>query len=44
MTRGKVPTATPARATRAKTAAAQQDYVVKDIGLADFGRVEIQLA
>ncbi len=44
MTRGKVPTATPARATRVKTAAAQQDYVVKDIGLADFGRVEIQLA
>ena len=44
MTRGKVPTATPARATRSKTAAAQHDYVVKDIGLADFGRIEIQLA
>ena len=44
MTRGKVPTATPARTPRAKTAAAKQDYVVKDIGLADFGRVEISLA
>ncbi len=47
MTRGKAPVATPARATRgtrSKAAVATTDYVVKDIALADFGRVEIDLA
>jgi len=39
--------ATPARATRgtrSKAALTTTDYVVKDIALADFGRVEIELA
>jgi len=39
--------ATPVRAargTRSKTSVATTDYVVKDIALADFGRVEIELA
>ncbi len=47
MTRGKAPVATPARATRgtrSKAAVTTTDYVVKDIALADFGRVEIELA
>jgi len=47
MTRGKAPVATPARATRgtrSKAALTTTDYVVKDIALADFGRVEIELA
>jgi len=47
MTRGKAPVATPVRAargTRSKTSVATTDYVVKDIALADFGRVEIELA
>ncbi len=47
MTRGKAPVATPARATRgtrSKAAVTITDYVVKDIALADFGRVEIELA
>jgi len=47
MTRGKAPVATPARAargTRIKPAVTATDYVVKDIALADFGRVEIELA
>jgi adenosylhomocysteinase len=47
MTRGKAPVATPARATRgtrSKAAVSTTDYVVKDIALADFGRVEIDLA
>ncbi len=47
MTRGKAPVATPARATRgtrSKASVTTTDYVVKDIALADFGRVEIELA
>ena len=41
MSRGKVPAV---RSTGSRTRAEQPDYVVKDIGLADFGRTEIELA
>ena len=41
MSRGKVPAI---RSTGSKVRAEQPDYVVKDIGLADFGRTEIELA
>ena len=41
MTRGKAPAV---RSTSSRVRAEQPDYVVKDIGLADFGRTEIELA
>ncbi|MGE3773632.1 MAG: adenosylhomocysteinase, partial [Gammaproteobacteria bacterium] len=44
MSRGTPGTSGNGRATRGSKRAASPDYVVKDIGLAAFGRTEIELA